>query len=295
MRTARKLAPLAILALGAGVISALPPTAAAASLPVINVHESDHGFTVSGASLNRHAGRVTFHYTTSTTNPNNGSEVDLLQIRHGYTFAEAEHAAAMEGANDPATAAAGTRGLQTAVHFFGGANLNLPSQSENITETLYAGTYYLVDTGSQGVPQITPIHVSGTPSPEPWPTTGATILVGNGASDRFKVSGTIKAGSSILIRNNGDGQTIHFTQFIPIVPGTTDATIQALFTSNSNSQPPQILGPGLSAGILSPGTQEIVSSPNLTPGTYVLVCFVADDVTGMPHALMGMHLVVTIT
>jgi hypothetical protein len=180
------------------------------------------------------------------------------------------------------------------VHFFGGANLNLPSQSENITETLYAGTYYLVDVGSHGTPQITPIHVSGTPSSGLWPRTGATILVGNGDSDRFKISGPIPAGSNILIRNNADGQTIHFTQFIPIVPGTTDATIQTLLTSNSSAPPPQILGPGFSAGILSPGTQEVVSSASLTPGSYVLVCFIADDVTGMPHALMGMHLVVTV-
>jgi hypothetical protein len=30
-------------------------------------------------------------------------------------------------------------------------------------------------------------------------------------------------------------------------------------------------------------------SYNLPRGTYALLCIVADDVTGMPHALMGMH------
>jgi hypothetical protein len=245
MRTRRALFPLAAVVAAAVAVIAPASAASASPLPVINVHESDHGFTVDGA-LTRRAGRVTFHYTTTTTNQNGGSEVDLLQIRRGHTFAEAEQAAAMEGSDNPATAADGTRGLQSAVHFFGGANLNLPSQSENITETLYAGTYYLVDVGSHGTPQITPIHVSGTPSS------------------------------------------------IPIVPGTTDATIQTLLTSNSSAPPPQILGPGFSAGILSPGTQEVVSSASLTPGSYVLVCFIADDVTGMPHALMGMHLVVTV-
>lgn len=34
---------------------------------------------------------------------------------------------------------------------------------------------------------------------------------------------------------------------------------------------------------------------NLPAGTYVLLCFVADDVTGMPHALMGMHKVIQLT
>jgi hypothetical protein len=31
---------------------------------------------------------------------------------------------------------------------------------------------------------------------------------------------------------------------------------------------------------------------HLPRGTYVLMCFVADDMTGIPHALMGMHLVI---
>jgi hypothetical protein len=289
--------PLASIAAVAATLVSTPSSAAAASFPVINVHESDHGFTVSGAPLNRDAGRVTFHFTTTTTNTNNGSDVELLQIRPGHTFAEAAAAGGGGGAASPAAAAASTRALQSTIHFFGGANLNLASQSENITETLYAGTYDLVDLGGQsaGPPQIVPIHVTGTPSRSaPWPAIGATILVGNGSSDRFKISGPIPAGSNILIRNTADGQTIHFTQFIPIVPGTTDATIQTVLNSNSNAAPPQILGPGLSAGILSPGTQEVVSSASLTPGTYVLVCFIADDVTGMPHALMGMHLVVTV-
>ena len=31
---------------------------------------------------------------------------------------------------------------------------------------------------------------------------------------------------------------------------------------------------------------------NLPPGTYALFCFVAGDMTGIPHALMGMHKVI---
>jgi hypothetical protein len=286
--------PLASIAAVAATLFSTPSSAAAASFPVINVHESDNGFTVSGASLNRNAGRVTFHFTTNTTGNNgNGDDVELVQLRPGHTFAEARAAGGGQGSASPAQAAASTRALQSTLHFFGGANLNLPSQSEDITETLYSGTYYLVYIGSQTT-QLVPIHVSGTPGPAAWPKIGATILVGNGSSDRFKISGPIPAGSNILIRNNADGQTIHFTQFIPIVPGTTDATVQTLLNSNSNAAPPQILGPGFTAGILSPGTQEVVNSASLTPGTYVLLCFIADDVTGMPHALMGMHLVVTV-
>ena len=33
---------------------------------------------------------------------------------------------------------------------------------------------------------------------------------------------------------------------------------------------------------------------NLPPGTYVLLCFIADDENGMPHAFMGMHKVIVL-
>jgi hypothetical protein len=44
---------------------------------------------------------------------------------------------------------------------------------------------------------------------------------------------------------------------------------------------------------VSPGHASVLSL-NLPKGTYLLQCFVADDVTGIPHAFMGMHLVVNI-
>lgn len=46
-------------------------------------------------------------------------------------------------------------------------------------------------------------------------------------------------------------------------------------------------------GVLSPGKHADITY-NLPAGTYVLLCFVADDQSGIPHALMGMHKVVTL-
>jgi hypothetical protein len=42
---------------------------------------------------------------------------------------------------------------------------------------------------------------------------------------------------------------------------------------------------------VSPGHQSLLSY-NLPKGTYLLQCFVADSVTGIPHTFMGMHLIV---
>jgi hypothetical protein len=284
---------LATVVLAAVVLPA--QAASAASLPVINVHESDHGFTVEGA-LSRQAGRVTFHFTTSLNASDDGSEVDLAMLRPGKTIADLTKAIVDEGSQTPATAARGTQEIVAATRAFGGAGLNsAPDDSASVTETLYAGTYYLIDIDaaiSGQTPQATPIHVHGRPTPNNWPGTSATIVMGKGSTDRFYTPTVLPASQNYLIRNDSD--TIHFVAFVPLVTGTTDATIQKILTSNSNSAPTQITGPGVSAGLVSPGGQEVFSSSALKPGTYALLCFVADDQTGMPHAVMGMHTVVQI-
>ncbi len=45
--------------------------------------------------------------------------------------------------------------------------------------------------------------------------------------------------------------------------------------------------------VLSPGA-ELLATYQLPPGTYVLLCFVPDDRTGMPHGAMRMHRVVVV-
>ena len=50
----------------------------------------------------------------------------------------------------------------------------------------------------------------------------------------------------------------------------------------------------MNSDVLSPGRDEIFDSALLTPGTYDLECYIADDQTGMPHFFMGMHKIVVI-
>lgn len=72
------------------------------------------------------------------------------------------------------------------------------------------------------------------------------------------------------------------------------AQIRAFFDSGSQEQPPFFVdGPSVGMDVQSPGRQAFLTY-RLPAGTYVLACFVADDVTGMPHLLMGMHKVVTL-
>jgi hypothetical protein len=76
----------------------------------------------------------------------------------------------------------------------------------------------------------------------------------------------------------------------------TDDDIQKFFDTNNDPavQPPFAQdGPSIEMGVQSPSRQADISY-RLPAGTYVLECFVADDLTGEPHALMGMHKVVTL-
>lgn len=110
-------------------------------------------------------------------------------------------------------------------------------------------------------------------------------------ADTFVSPDVLPAAGTITVRNTSD--TIHFMDVSPVKDGTTDADIQAFFAPQPQGDPPFAQGPEIEMGVLSPGRQADITY-NLPPGTYVLLCFVADDQTGRPHALMGMHKVVTL-
>jgi len=83
-------------------------------------------------------------------------------------------------------------------------------------------------------------------------------------------------------------------QIAPVKEGTTDAQISALFGGVPGTEDPFLESrPSSGLDVLSPGRQADLTY-KLPRGTYALMCFVADDVTGVPHAIMGMHKVVSL-
>lgn len=99
------------------------------------------------------------------------------------------------------------------------------------------------------------------------------------------------AHGTIRISNVSD--TLHFVAIQRVRRGTTDREIQHYFASGGSAGPPPFIvnSPQMGADVLSPG-QSLKLTYRLHRGTYVLLCFIADDHTGMPHAFMGMHKVV---
>ena len=49
--------------------------------------------------------------------------------------------------------------------------------------------------------------------------------------------------------------------------------------------------PGYNSGTISKGESEVISASalGLTPGKYVVACYIPDEKTGAPHAMMGMY------
>ncbi|MBV8993188.1 MAG: hypothetical protein JO287_05700 [Pseudonocardiales bacterium] len=318
---------LAAATLATAASAAISGSASAAPLDsTVVVHGSTQGLTIQHGQV--HAGLVRF--LIDTTN-DQGSDVVMFSPATGKTVDKVLADLHDELSDDPHTAAQGTKELVDDAQFFGLAGV-VKGTPAIITEQLAAGTYYLFDVNpvfAGASPQLTTLQLGGPgrgggnprfPFPRlgaGFPFLGHTIKVPAHSitvplrssfplplpvrshatvkltsDDRFDSPDMLPKAGTITVSNVAD--TIHFMQVSPVQPGTTDDDIQRFFDSHDQGQPPFALdGPSIEMGTLSPGRQADITY-NLPAGTYVLQCFIADDQTGMPHALMGMHKVVTL-
>ena len=233
-------------------------------------------------------------FRVSSTNTGAGSDITLFQPKANVSVAMVLADLQEEFASDPATNAKGTRDLTRDARFFGLADVQ-PGNPATVTERLKRGTYYLMDLGAppSGAPIITTMRVRGNEGGDDGRLPSASATVDLTSADTFVTHGRMPANGTVRVRNVAD--TIHFMSIVPVKAGTTDADIQAYFDSGAQGPPAfAVDGPSVGLDVLSPG-REARLTYHLPAGTYVLLCFVADDVTGMPHAFMGMHKVVTLS
>jgi hypothetical protein len=113
------------------------------------------------------------------------------------------------------------------------------------------------------------------------------------SADRFRAPGTWPAEGTYAFDNVSD--TAHLMVMLPVKKGTTDDQVQAALNDPTLTGPPDFAldAPAGGSDVVSPGYSLLVTY-DLPRGTYVLLCFVADDKTGIPHAVMGMHKVVVL-
>lgn len=281
---------LAAAAAAVTAVGLLSPAVASAS-----TDEATHAsltFTQSGAArLHVQGGR--FHPGTVITRIVNSSskphQLIVVGLVGSTTIGKVVRDISADIGGGPAGAAATVR-LTREAHFVGGADVAPGEQTTYTTVGLARGTYYALD-GAAASPRrhatvLGSVRVSG--AARQTALAPATIQVYGNSADRFvPARSTWPTQGTVRFRDTSD--TIHFMDLAPVRRGTTDAQIQAFF--DGHGKPPFVRGPGVGAEVLSPGVAEEISY-RLPAGDYVLLCFVTDDMTGAPHAIMGMHKVI---
>ena len=176
----------------------------------------------------------------------------------------------------------------------GGPNAPNPTGGEsNASINMQPGNYLLlcfVDIPNH-VPHFTkgmirPLKVTAaTGAAAPEPTADITLTLADYA---FTLPGTVAAGKhTFKVVNNGPQS--HEVELFRLAPGKTmkdfNAFVENAYAGKAEGPPPVDALGGIAAE--SPGTAEYFTA-DLTPGNYVLLCFVPDAKDGKAHIEHGM-------
>lgn len=165
-----------------------------------------------------------------------------------------------------------------------------------------AASYYTFDESQEEVMTLVPLTVTAGTSPEPSPATEPAAAVKLEESDdlRYTVStDTVPSGPQIWeIANTGEMHA-HHAVFWRIPEGVTAEDIVADFTSLMSGTPsagPPLISQFVHVGYaaLQSGGQTTWIELDVQAGTYAVICFIVDPMTGRPHVMDGMATVFTV-
>lgn len=286
-------------ALATGAMALGVPTAATASparfdphIPVVEIDVT----TAGSFSLPAHvpAGFVTFKITSRDADAH---AVQGFRLKPGASVQAVidDFSVGLLGTY-PERAAAATKLLGDATLIGGAATT--PFVPITVTVALEPGTYYFVDFSDLGniTPRVHSIEAVGRFHWRALPHVDAVILTREEDGEpRFITPTSLKAKGNYLFYNNGD--EFHEVVFRPTVAGTTDEYITAFYDAVLAGGPrPASPWTGVQHGLqaISPGRWAIFGI-DLPAGPYSEICYVPDDMLGIPHAYEGMHVQVTLS
>ena len=178
----------------------------------------------------------------------------------------------------------------------GGANSIGPGERQDVIEHLTPGRYVIVcfDTTAKGVPHFElgmhiTFQVTHRVQDDDAPSANGTVIE---RDHQILLPAVIHESETLRLRVTVRDQT-HELGLVKLPDGTTRAQLLACLSGQTCTiaAPPEDAG---GTGAIAPGlTQWVIL--HLQPGTYGAVCFVPDIHTGLPHALMGMVTVFTVT
>ena len=239
------------------------------------VHTKDFSFD---APDSLPSGWTTFHLINDGPNFHH---VQLVRLDSGKTMQDLD--AAMKNPGPPPRWAV----------FVGGPNAPSPNSSVDATLNLQPGNYAMicvvdipghVPHVAKGMARpLTVTAASGTPAAEP----SADVTISE-SDYKFDLPASIAAGNHTFKVVNSGPQP-HEVEVIRLAPGKTmkdfGEFMAKAYADKVDGPPP---GDGL-GGITAmiPGATEYFTA-NLTPGIYVMICFVPDAKDGKPHSDHGM-------
>ncbi|GAA1990413.1 hypothetical protein [Kitasatospora viridis] len=260
---------------------------------VVNVKLSTSGVV---QAPDEHAGgTVTFKIATDDPN---GRELQMIRPHQGVTMDQVLQDLAVAVGPDPTAAAAAIVKVRDEAEALGGG-LARPGNDAILTEDIKAGPVYLLDFTAFLANPGSPPPVKELDLCEDagfhLPHFPHSIVIQHETSNgpRFQTEAVDDANGGIFVHNAAD--ELHEMQIQPVAPGTTDDQVQAYFDAllnNTPPPPPPFTGVPVGLSVISPGHDAVIHIDKLPPGDYVLLCFVPDDQTGLPHAFEGMHKVV---
>jgi hypothetical protein len=219
------------------------------------------------------AGIVNFHLVNEGTTLHHAQ---LIRLDSGKTAADL--AAVMKNPGpQPAWAVS-----------IGGPNAPDPHSATDATFDLKEGNYMLIC--FVDIPEHVPhfakgmlrplkvVAASGTPAVAPTPDVTVTLVDYN-----FIVKGTLNAGKHVIKVENAGPQD-HELEIIRLAPGKTAKDLGDWMKSMQGPPPANAIG-GISGTVKSTNGYVTV---DLTPGNYVLVCFLPDVKDGKTHLEHGM-------
>lgn len=251
---------------------------------VQTVHVVGNGSSARVDDAHVRAGTVRFAVSTTGA----FSAVTMFSLKHGATldqfFADVRH----EFDPDARVRAQGTRDARQHATFYGLADV-VPGVPLAVTENLRPGTYWLMDL-------TTPPTAANPPVTRFRVTDGRDGDGGQDADVRVRLAGDRFLAPRVWPHEGtwsllDDDDTLHFMLLQPVQPGTTDPKLQAALEHGTQTTLYDGTRPAVGSEVVSPGITHAVSY-DLPRGRYALLCFVADERDGMPHAVMGMHLVI---
>jgi len=272
---------VALLALAGGCERPQPAPAAAAHAgpPVVTIRAKDYAFD---APAEITGGAVTFHYF------NDGPDlhhVQLIRLTDGKTVADL-----LQALKNPGP----LPGWATEA---GGPNVVDPGHELTATIDVAPGDYAIVcfvDTPDhvphlmKGMAQA--LKVVAPPAGTVPAPAGPADLTINLSNYKFELSDSLTGGSKTIDVVVAPGQP-HELAILRLLPGKTMDDFMKWGTTYQGPVPVSVVG-GTTAAVA--GIHQRITV-DLTPGQYILICFVPDAADGKPHFMKGMMRTFTVS